>query len=145
MKDCAICEAIENPDNPPFDVVFEDEWIIIGLANEWEVKGHTSVAWKVHDVVNVTDLSEEDYLTFSRYVYKTEGILLDVLKQDKSLILKSGGLCPHFHFHIYPIPKDKPFLEIIDMITMDERHNPTENEKTEFIETLKERLSQSMA
>lgn len=142
MKDCVICQAIQNPDHSPYDVVFEDDFVITGLANEWEVKGHTSVALKQHDIVNVSDLSEEDYLKFSRYVHKTEGVLLDVLKQNKSLILKSGGLCPHFHFHIYPIQNDKPFLEIIDMITMKNRYNPTEDEKKEFIETLRKRLAE---
>ena len=140
MKDCIICQAIANPSNPPYDVVFEDRLVIIGLANEWEVKGHTSVAWKDHNVVNVSDLSKEEYLKFSGYVHKTEKVLLDTLQLNKSLILKSGGLCPHFHFHIYPIPSDKPFLEIVDMITMKDRYHPTEEEKKEFVETLKKRL-----
>lgn len=143
MNPCHLCQVIAHEIHPPFEVLFEDDHVLIYLDANWEVKGHTNVAWKTH-VVNISDLTEEEYLALSKYVYHTEKILLDQLTLDKSWILKSGGLCPHLHFHIYPIPSDKPFAQIVDMLTTKERYAPSIGEQETFVAELRARLQKEL-
>lgn len=144
METCLLCQVIASEIAPPFEVLFEDDQVLIYLDANWEVKGHTNVAWKQH-VVNISDLTEEEYLQFSEYVYHTEKVLLELLHLDKSWILKSGGICPHLHFHIYPIPNDKPFTQIVDMLTTKERYVPAEKERAAFIADMRTVLKRELS
>src|SRR5688572_30233446 len=101
MQSCIFCE-MSAKNVVKQDVIYEDDRLLIKLDTDWAVKGHTLVIWKKH-LINASELTMDDYLYFSRMFYKTEKALLSILNVDKSIILKTGGLVSHFHFHIYPV------------------------------------------
>lgn len=106
------------------------------LAHDWVVKGHTLVIWKKH-LENASELTLKDFLYFSEIFYKTERTLLKILRMDRSVVLKSGGLVPHFHFHIYPLKKETSWETIKDIFDLKFRYQPKPGEKEELIDNLK--------
>jgi histidine triad (HIT) family protein len=134
--DCVFCKFASHELDPE-EVFFEDEKVIVKLDRDWSVKGHTLVIWKEH-AVNMSDLSEEDFVYFSKIVRKTEGALFDVLQVDRSIVLKSGGFVPHFHFHIYPVKSTMPWDEIQKLFVKGILYEPKEGEAESLLESLRE-------
>lgn len=90
--------------------------------------GHTLVIWKKH-ADNFSELKLEDFLHLSRIYYKTEKLLLRILGLDRAVVLKSGGLVSHLHYHIYPLAKSTPWREIDLMFNkQSQRHFPAVDE-----------------
>lgn len=134
MNRCIFCE-ITTRGNPE-DTIFEDEKILVMLDIDWAVKGHTLVIWKEH-FENASELPIGDFKYFSETLHKTERALLDVLGVNKSVILKSGGLVSHFHFHIYPLKKETSWQTIKDIFDKKLRYEPKPEEKERMVADLK--------
>ena len=133
MNNCFFCKIILQSGR---DIFYEDEKVFAMLDIDWAVKGHSLVVWKEH-VLNMSDLSEKDFLHFSSICRKIEERLLKVLKVDKSVILKSGGLESHFHFHIYPVMSDTQWERVRDMFEKKIKYEPTQHEKRELLASLR--------
>ena len=121
---------------PKEDLIYQDDDLAVILDADYAVKGHLLVIWKKH-ANNLSDLSEEEYLRFSKIVHKTEKALLKNLKLDKSIILKSGGLVSHFHFHIYPVRSNIAWDEVKKIFEKKVRYNYKEGEKSELVKHFK--------
>jgi histidine triad (HIT) family protein len=139
IPDCVFCKfALHKLDN--LDIFYEDEDVFVMLDRDWAVKGHSLVVWKEH-VLNMSDLSREEFAHFSEVVRATEETLLNVLEKDKSIVLKSGGIVSHFHFHIYPVESTMLWEQILALFNKDIRNVPTEAEKEDLLATLQARFS----
>lgn len=119
--------------------IYEDENILVILDQDWAVKGHTLVIWKSHRI-NASDLAASEFFHFSEIFRKTEKALLEVLNKDRSIILKTGGLVPHFHFHIYPVSSETSWSEIKNMFDKKTRYTPAAVEEKELIRQLRENI-----
>lgn len=96
--ECVFCSDVTRSG----DVVFEDQRTWVVLHDDWSVRGHAMVVWKVH-VENFSDLTPEDAAHFARVHRKAERALLDVTKADRAILMKLGIATPHLHLHIYPV------------------------------------------
>lgn len=137
MDNCIFCEIAKATSK--YDVIYNDEKMFVMLDRDWAVKGHSLVIWKKH-FDNASELPIKDFIHFSKVFYKTERVLLNKLKVDKSIILKSGGLVSHFHFHIYPVNSEISWQQAKDMFDKKVKYQTTEKERNEFISALKEEL-----
>lgn len=138
MENCTFCKIACRKIRPE-DIFYEDEKLFAMIDQDWAVKGHVLVIWKKH-VRNISDLSEKNFLHFSKIVRKTEACLLDYLNVDKSIILKSGGLQSHFHFHIYPVKSDISWEAVKDIFDKKARYTPSDIEAKDLIIHLKKVL-----
>jgi diadenosine tetraphosphate (Ap4A) HIT family hydrolase len=96
--ECVFCRDVTRSG----DVVFEDERTWVVLHDDWSVRGHAMVVWKVH-VENFSDLTPEDAAHFARVHRRAESALLEVTKADRAILMKLGIATPHLHLHIYPV------------------------------------------
>jgi len=96
--ECAFCSDVTRSG----EVVFEDQRTWVVLHDDWSVRGHAMVVWKVH-VENFSDLEPEDAAHFARVQRRAERALLDVTKADRAILMKLGIATPHLHVHIYPV------------------------------------------
>lgn len=134
MNKCIFCKIIKK--KIPADIIYEDENILTMLDIDDSIKGHTLVIWKKH-YINVSDLPEKDFIYFSKILHKTEKTLLKTLNKDLSLILKSGIMVSHFHFHIYPVSANITWPEIKDVFGKEIKYHYKKGEKEKFISELK--------
>lgn len=137
--DCIFCKFATRDVEAP-DIFFEDEKVFVMLDRDWAVKGHTLVIWKEH-ALNMSDLGAEDFAHFSEIVRKTEKVLLETLGVDKSVVLKSGGIVSHFHFHIYPVLSSMPWEKILALFNKEVRNDPEIGESEKFVSELKTAFS----
>jgi len=96
--DCVFCTDVTRSG----DVVFEDQRTWVVLHDDWSVRGHAMVVWKLH-VENFSDLTPEDAAHFARVHRRAEKVLLDVTKGERAILMKLGIATPHLHLHIYPV------------------------------------------
>ena len=96
--ECVFCSDVTRSG----DVVFEDQRTWVVLHDDWSVRGHAMVVWKVH-VENFSELSPEDAAHFARVHRRAERALLDATKADRAILMKLGIATPHLHLHIYPV------------------------------------------
>jgi len=136
-ENCIFCKIAQG--KLKSDTIYEDNKTIVILDTDWAVNGHTLVIWKGHHT-NAADLSKDEFLHFSKVFHKSERALLDILQKDKSVVLKTGGLVSHFHFHIYPINSDTSWKEIKDMFDKKTKYQPKQGEKEKLLVELKNRL-----
>jgi diadenosine tetraphosphate (Ap4A) HIT family hydrolase len=94
---CTFCQ-----DEVAGEMLFEDEHCRVILHEDWAVRGHAMVVWKRH-VENVSDLTEEEAVHFSRVHHTAERILLEETRTERAVLLKLGIVTPHLHLHIYPV------------------------------------------
>lgn len=135
MNNCIFCKIIkEKPDIE--NTIFEDDKILVIFDQDFAVKGHTLVVWKKH-FENASELSINDFLYFSEIFHKIEKALLEVLNVNKSVILKSGGLVSHFHFHIYPIEREVDWQAIKDIFDKKVHYEFRPKEKEKLVSDLK--------
>lgn len=64
-----------------------------------------------------------------------------MLQMDRSIVLKSGGLVSHFHFHIYPVEKETSWQTIKDIFDKKTRYASKPGEKGEMLAQLKSYLA----
>ncbi len=138
MSSCIFCKIIAEKKTAE-DMIYEDDKVLVMLDMDWAVKGHTLVVWKEH-FENASELSTEDFKYFSGIFHRTEKALLEVLRVDKSVVLKTGGLVSHFHFHIYPLKKQTDWQTIKDIFDKKIRYESKSGEKKELIANLKIKL-----
>lgn len=124
--DCIFCKFASH-EIEASDIFYEDDKVFAMLDRDWAVKGHSLVIWKEH-ALNMSDLSQTDFARFSEVVRKAEEVLLKTLNMDKSIVLKSGGIVSHFHFHIYPVRSDMPWDAVLALFNKEIRNEPTEGE-----------------
>ena len=96
--ECVFCSDVTRSG----DVVFEDQRTWVVLHDDWSVRGHAMVVWKVH-VENFSNLSPEDAAHFARVHRRAEKALLEVTRADRAILMKLGIATPHLHLHIYPV------------------------------------------
>jgi histidine triad (HIT) family protein len=135
VSECIFCKIIGGQLEGP-GKIFEDGGVFVMLDVDWAVKGHTLIIWKKH-VENASDLSKEDFLHFSDLVFRTEKGLLKELGAERSMILKSGGIVSHFHFHIYPLVADTDWETKKAILEKRVRYEPKPNEEKELIDSLR--------
>lgn len=135
MSDCVFCQIITEK-KATEDTIYEDDKVLVMLDADWAVKGHTLVIWKEY-FENASELLAEDFKYFAEIFHRTEKALLEVLGVDKVVVLKTGGLVSHFHFHIYPLKKETDWPTIKDIFDKKTRYEPKPGEKRELITSLK--------
>jgi len=96
--ECVFCTDVTRSG----DVVFEDQRTWVVLHDDWSVRGHAMVVWKLH-VENFSDLTPEDAAHFARVHKRAESALLEVTRADRAILMKLGIATPHLHLHIYPV------------------------------------------
>lgn len=133
-QECIFCKFI-NKEVIPQGIFYEDKNVVVMLDDDWIIKGHTLVISKKH-VENLSELSPEEVTGFATICSKVEKLLLQELQVNKAVILKSGGLVPHFHFHIYPMLKETPWQTIQDMFNKRAIHTYSHEEQKQFINNL---------
>ena len=121
-------------------LLYEDDLTLVILDQDWAVKGHTLVIFKKH-IVNLSELKILEYLHLMKVLYQIEKMLLQLLSADKSVILKSGGLQSHLHFHIYPVNKDTSWTRLKEIFDKKIRYNFTQAEKEELIAQIRSKLN----
>jgi histidine triad (HIT) family protein len=139
MDKCIFCEIISR-EHRDDDVVYEDNKVIVMLDKDWEVAGHTLVIWKQH-VKNASDLTEEEFVYFSRIYHKVETQLLSVLAKQKAMTTKTGFLVEHFHFHIFPIDIETTQAEALEILAKHTKYSATKEEKKALSERLRHSLN----
>ncbi len=124
---CVFCDIIKTKKNRQ-QVLFEDRKVLVMLDSDHVTLGHTLVIWKKH-AENFSELKTADFLHLAKVYYKTEKLLLKLLKLDRVVVLKSGGLVSHLHYHIYPLAKSTPWREV-DLLfnKQSKRHFPAVDE-----------------
>ena len=139
-NDCVFCNIIQG--KIPSDIIFEDKYTLVTLDIDEVVKGHILVIWKKH-LTNISDLTLKEYLIFSKLLWKTEKVLLQITNKNRSIIFKTGSLVSHFHFHIYPVSLNTQWGKIKDFIDKDVvrkkniRYKYKKGEKEDFILNLR--------
>jgi len=96
--DCVFCSDVTRSG----DVVFEDQRTWVVVHEDWSVRGHAMVVWKLH-VENFSGLAPEDAAHFARVLRRAENALLDAAKADRAILMKLGIATPHLHLHVYPV------------------------------------------
>jgi diadenosine tetraphosphate (Ap4A) HIT family hydrolase len=96
--ECVFCSDVTRSG----EVVFEDQRTWVVLHDDWSVRGHAMVVWKLH-VENLSDLTAEESAHFARVLRRAEQVFLDVTKADRAILMKLGIATPHLHVHIYPV------------------------------------------
>jgi diadenosine tetraphosphate (Ap4A) HIT family hydrolase len=135
MTDCIFCKIgsheVENS-----EIFFEDEKVFAMLDQDWATKGHVLVVFKEH-MLNMSDLSEKDFEHFSSVCKKIEAKLLKTLNLERGIMLKTGLIASHFHFHIYPVRKSISWPEVQDMFDKKVRYEPKPGEREELLAQLR--------
>lgn len=117
--ECLFCSGVTRSG----EVVFEDQRTWVVLHDDWSVRGHAMVVWKLH-VENLSDLTPEGAAHFTRVLRRVEQVLLDATKADRAILMKLGIATPHLHVHIYPVSAalDRTaVMRIINSETREER------------------------
>lgn len=96
--ECVFCSDVTRSG----DVVFEDQRTWVVLHEDWSVRGHAMVVWKLH-VENSSNLTPDDGAHFARVLRQTEKTLLEATNADRAILMKLGIATPHLHVHIYPV------------------------------------------
>jgi len=136
--DCIFCKII-NREIANTDIIYEDDKVLVMLDIDNVVKWHTLLIWKEHHE-NLSEMSEEEYLYFSKIIHKTEKKLLELCKCNKSIILKTWWIVSHFHFHIYPTQKTITWEETKWLFEKQCKYEYKPNEKETLINELNKYL-----
>jgi diadenosine tetraphosphate (Ap4A) HIT family hydrolase len=130
--ECVFCTDVTRSG----DVVFEDQRTWVVLHDDWSVRGHAMVVWKLH-VENFSDLTPEDAAHFARVHRRAESALLEVTKADRAILMKLGIATPHLHLHIYPVSASLDRDAVMRIISGETR----ETRDVAFIEEMRNHLT----
>lgn len=130
--ECVFCSDVTRSG----DVVFEDQRTWVVLHDDWSVRGHAMVVWKLH-VENFSELAPEDAAHFARVLRRAEQVLLDLTKADRAILMKLGIATPHLHVHIYPVGATLDRAAVMRIINAE----TSEPRDDALIQTLRARLS----
>lgn len=130
--ECVFCTDVTRSG----DVVFEDQRTWVVLHDDWSVRGHAMVVWKLH-VENFSDLVPEDVAHFARVHRRAERALLEATNAERAILLKLGIATPHLHLHIYPVSAALDRAEVMRIINAEVREARDEG----FVETVRGRLA----
>jgi histidine triad (HIT) family protein len=130
--ECVFCTDVTGSG----DVVFEDQRTWVVLHDDWSVRGHAMVVWKLH-VENFSDLTPEDAAHFARVHRRAESALLEVTGADRAILMKLGIATPHLHLHIYPVSATLDHNAVMRIINA-ETH---ETRDVAFIEAIRNHLT----
>ncbi|MBR9680656.1 MAG: HIT family protein [Candidatus Altiarchaeota archaeon] len=97
---CKFCQI------PSEEIITETKTSIIRLGSQLH-EGHTQIVFKRH-VENIHDLSEEEFIEFSKDLRNAAKAVKIALNPDKMNYALYGNWEPHLHWHIYPRYKNKP-------------------------------------
>ena len=104
MENCIFCR-IANKELPSW-IVYETELVMVILAKETEVYGHTLVTTK-HHYKDITDIPKDTLSEIMEVAKKIITHYRDKIGSSGANIIGSTGMgaqqsVPHFHFHILP-------------------------------------------
>lgn len=105
---CQLCEA--NLSSAGELIVDFGDWKLL-LHPDSAVRGHAMLVLSRH-AENFADLTDSEAQQFARVEKVAERALLDVTKMDRAVLLKLGIAAPHFHLHIYPVPRAMTRTEV---------------------------------
>jgi diadenosine tetraphosphate (Ap4A) HIT family hydrolase len=131
--ECVFCSDVTRSG----EVVFDDQRTWVVLHDDWSVRGHAMVVWKLH-VENLSDLTPEDGAHFARVLRRAERVLLDVTNADRAILMKLGIATPHLHVHIYPVSATFDRNAVMRVINGETR----EPRDGEFVEIVRKHLTQ---
>jgi histidine triad (HIT) family protein len=130
--ECVFCTDVTRSG----DVVFEDQRTWVVLHDDWSVRGHAMVVWKLH-VENFSDLTPEDAAHFARVHKRAERALLEVTGAERAILMKLGIATPHLHLHIYPVSATLDRNAVMRIINAETR----ETRDVAFIEDIRNHLT----
>ncbi len=118
-KNCFICNAVKNYEDPSSLTLFLNEQIIILLNKYPYNSGHLMVAPKRH-IKNIEDMNDEEWVALSKAIVLSKRLLDKVYKPEGYNIganlgkAAGAGLEDHIHFHIVPRwSGDASFITVI--------------------------------
>jgi diadenosine tetraphosphate (Ap4A) HIT family hydrolase len=138
VDSCIFCKFV-NHDLEAADAFYEDDNTLVMLDQDWVVKGHALVIWKAHHL-NASDLTTSEFDQFSRIFRSAELTILKVTGKERSIVLKTGGLVSHFHFHIYPVDTNTSWQEIQDLFNKRVHYDAPRAEKEAFLNELRQQF-----
>lgn len=130
--ECVFCSDVTRSG----DVVFEDQRSWVVLHDDWSVRGHAMVVWKLH-VENFSDLTPEDGAHFARVLRRAEEALLELTNADRAILMKLGIATPHLHVHIYPVSASLDRAAVMRIINSETREERDET----FIQEVRDHLT----
>lgn len=136
FRGCFICEGKVNPE----EIIYEDERHVAFLDAYPPTKGYTVLAVKKH-LESATELSEQKYLELQKILYRIAQAIQKAFNPKRIIVMQTGGLILHLHFHIIPIYENytpKQFLDYI--ILKKDILELSEKEKSDIIELIKNNL-----
>ncbi len=98
---CELCDRIGG------ELLWQGERCRVVHVSEPGYPGFCRVIWETH-VKEMTDLSEDERVSFMEVVFAVESVLREQLEPAKINLASLGNLVPHLHWHVIPRFADDP-------------------------------------
>jgi len=134
MEDCIFCKIITK--EIPAHIVYEDETIIAFLDRSQYVKAHILIVPKKHSRW-LWDTDLEEYLKLMEKTHYLANVLRKAFKTEWVEQVVAGMGVPHTHIHLMQRQDNDKIGEIP---TEPIKPQPTEEERKEFVELIKQHL-----
>lgn len=95
VPDCPLCAG------PGGEVLWQDGWLRVVLADERLNPGFTRVIWTGH-VAEMTDLPVDARARLMAAVWTVEAAMRKAFGPDKVNLASLGNMVPHLHWHVIP-------------------------------------------
>nr|MBI4156378.1 HIT family protein [Candidatus Woesearchaeota archaeon] len=122
-KNCFLCKPELNKE----PVIYQDKNFIAILDKYPPTEGYTILGTKKH-IEDVTELSLKEHIEFQSVLYNIAKAIKKAFKPKRIVLVQTGGLISHFHFHIIPFYRSVG-QDFIDVFTKKEILKFTEKEK----------------
>ena len=133
-EDCFICKnQIETK-----GIIYQDKKVIAFLDINPPTKGYTLLALRKHKE-DITELSEEEYFDMQRVLFRISKAIKKAFNPKRVVLLQTGGLVTHLHFHIIPMYQDV-YSGFLDVLSKKSILELSKEEKKEIVSKIKENL-----
>ena len=110
---CFVCGIVaRDPDFSGHHIVYEDD-DAIAFLNRWPTqRGYTLVAPKEHREQATGDFTVDEYLALQRVVYRVAEAVREEVGAGRVYVLSLGsnGGNAHVHWHVVPLPPERPTM-----------------------------------
>lgn len=134
MENCIFCKIAKH--EAPAHIVYEDKDVIAFLDRSQYVKGHVMVIPKKHSRW-LWDMNAKDYQKLTERVHYLANVLRKAFKTDWVEEVVAGIGVEHTHIHLLQRKTDDGIGEIP---TKPLTPAPTEEEKKQFVDKIKQHL-----
>lgn len=134
MENCIFCKIAKH--EAPAQIAYEDKKIIAFLDRSQYVKGHLMVIPKKHSRW-LWDMETKDYKKLMEKCHYLANVLRKAFKTEWVEEIVAGIGVPHTHIHLLQRQKDDGIGEIPTKPLLPQ---PTEEERKQFIELIKQHL-----